>query len=51
MNTQNKYTYIIYNRHLECETGCLLILVGSWMVLRTYPEKGRSIGQENTEMS
>ena len=37
--------------YLECATSCLLMLVDSWMVLRAYPEKGRSIGQGNTELS
>ena len=49
MDTQNKFYYI--QTYLECATGCLLILVDSWMVLKNTPEKERSIGQGNTELS
>ena len=45
-----KVFYYIW-AYLECGTSCLLILVDSWMILRAYPENGRSIGQENNELS
>ena len=41
MDTQNKYISIVLHMNiLEYATGCLLILVDSWMVLRAYPREG-----------